>query len=40
MHKLTTRLARTHGTIVVEHLNLKRDVAEIGGWPAHSRMRA
>src|SRR3989442_4081996 len=22
MHKLTTRLARTHGTIVVEHLNL------------------
>ncbi len=39
LHKLTTRLAREHGTIVVEDLNVTGMLAQPAAGPAHRRRR-
>jgi putative transposase len=39
LHHLTTRLVRTHGTIVIEDLRRRRGVAQPAAGPAHRRWR-
>ena len=39
MHKLTTRLAKTHGTIVIEDLHVKGMLRKAGGCGGRRRRR-